>query len=63
LRAEIPLFDAPKTGEPNDGKGDPANPNDPAGYPVVQKISITSDGLIARDIVVEHERSAVEDAP
>ncbi len=42
LRAEIPLFDAPKAGEPNDGKGTPGDAADPAGYPVVQQIGITS---------------------
>ena len=41
LRPEIPLFDAPKPGEANDGKGTPGDPEDPAGYPVVQKIDIT----------------------
>lgn len=35
LKATVPLFEAPKVGEPNDGKGDPANPEDPAGYPLV----------------------------
>lgn len=42
LRAEIPLFDAPKEGEPNDGKGTPGDEADPAGYPVVLDIGITS---------------------
>lgn len=42
LRAEIPLFDAPKANEPNDGKGTPGDVVDPAGYPVVQQIGITS---------------------
>jgi len=42
LRAEIPLFDAPKAGEPNDGKGEPGSVSDPAGYPVVREISIKS---------------------
>jgi len=41
LRAQIPLFDAPKAGQPNDGKGTPGT-DDPAGYPVVQKIGIAS---------------------
>jgi len=38
LHASIPLFDAPKPGEPNDGKGGPGT-DDPAGYPLVQTIS------------------------
>jgi len=38
LHASIPLFDAPKSGEPNDGKGNPGS-NDPAGYPLVQTIA------------------------
>jgi len=41
LRVEIPLFSAPKEGEPNDGKGVPET-DDPAGYPVVGHISIHS---------------------
>lgn len=39
LRAEIPLFDAPKAGAPNDGKGTPGT-DDPAGYPLVQGIAV-----------------------
>lgn len=42
LRAEMPLFDAPKHGEANDGKGTPGNVEDPAGYPVVQEIGVVS---------------------
>jgi len=38
LHASIPLFDAPKSGEPNDGKGTPGT-DDPAGYPLVQTIT------------------------
>lgn len=41
LRAEIPLFDAPREGQPNDGKGIPGT-DDPAGYPLVQSISVGS---------------------
>lgn len=33
LKAQAPLFDAPKIGEPNDGKGTPGT-DDPAGYPI-----------------------------
>lgn len=39
LRAEIPLFDAPPAGQPNDGKGVPGT-DDPAGYPLVQGITV-----------------------
>lgn len=40
LKVEVPLFSAPKEGEPNDGKGIPGT-DDPAGYPVVQGIHVT----------------------
>lgn len=33
LKVEVPLFDAPKPGDPNDGKGIPGT-DDPAGYPL-----------------------------
>ncbi len=35
IKTSIPLFQSPKVGEPNDGKGDPLNPDDLAGYPLV----------------------------
>lgn len=38
LRATVPLIDAPKPGDANDGKGAPGT-DDPAGYPVVQLIA------------------------
>ena len=41
LRAEIPLYDAPAVGQPNDGKGAPGT-DDPAGYPLAQHITIAS---------------------
>ncbi|SET41421.1 hypothetical protein SAMN05216326_12566 [Nitrosomonas marina] len=37
LHASIPLFGAPKEGEPNDGKGIPGT-DDPAGHPVVVEV-------------------------
>ncbi|MCP5245687.1 MAG: hypothetical protein H6937_06990 [Burkholderiales bacterium] len=37
LHASIPLFGAPKVGEPNDGKGIPGT-DDPAGHPVVVEV-------------------------
>ena len=39
LKASVPLYQAPRVGEPNDGKGDPANPDDPAGYPLVTEVN------------------------
>lgn len=41
LHAEIPLFDAPAEGQPNDGKGVPGT-DDPAGYPLVTEVATTS---------------------
>jgi len=38
LKVTVPLFDAPKVGEPNDGLGTPGNVDDPAGYPVVIEV-------------------------
>lgn len=38
VRANVPLYQAPKPGEPNDGQGDPENPEDPAGYPFLREI-------------------------
>ena len=32
VKATLPMYEAPKVGEPNDGKGDPSNPDDLAGY-------------------------------
>jgi len=43
LKATVPLFQAPAVGEPNDGKGDPANPEDPAGYPLVTEVNPSSN--------------------
>jgi hypothetical protein len=43
LRATVPLIDAPKPGDPNDGQGVPGT-NDPAGYPVVNAIFGTEFG-------------------
>lgn len=42
LHAEIPFFDAPAVGQPNDGKGIPGT-DDPAGYPMVQGINVASN--------------------
>lgn len=35
LHTNVPMFSAPAPGEPNDGLGDPGNPDDLAGYPTV----------------------------
>ena len=37
LRVTVPVFYAPKAGEPNDGKGVPGT-DDPAGYPLVAQV-------------------------
>ncbi|OAI11895.1 hypothetical protein A1507_19505 [Methylomonas koyamae] len=44
LKAQIPLYDAPKAGEPNDGKGVPGSA-DPAGYPVVIEVDFDDKAL------------------
>lgn len=62
LKAEIPLFDAPAEGQPNDGKGTPGTA-DPAGYPLVQEINAESmesgdngGSVVVRPYVVNGER-------
>ncbi len=50
LKAEIPLFDAPKDGEANDGKGVPGT-DDPAGYPLVKIVYFDDKSLIKTKIV------------
>lgn len=60
LKAQIPLFDAPKAGQPNDGKGTP-NTDDPAGYPLVEVIDITSNEG-SPDYSVKIREYTVEDA-
>lgn len=40
LRVTVPLFSAPKEGEPNDGKG--TGPDDPSGYPLVVQVDTTA---------------------
>lgn len=60
LKAQIPLFDAPKAGQPNDGKGTP-NTDDPAGYPLVETIDITSNEG-SPDYTVKIREYTVEDA-
>lgn len=41
LRVSIPLFNAPKDGEPHDSKGNPSDSNDPSGYPLVIDVDYT----------------------
>ena len=41
LHVSVPLFDAPKAGEPNDGKGIAGDVLDPAGYPLTTDLMIT----------------------
>jgi len=38
LKAQVPLFSAPKDNEPNDGKGTNGDPNDPHGYPITLSV-------------------------
>jgi len=53
LKAEIPLFDAPKAGEPHDGKGTPGDLIDPAGYPLLGHVEVIGrEGDVARSAVV-----------
>jgi hypothetical protein len=51
LKAEIPLYDAPKVGEPNDGRGVPGT-SDPAGYPVVIEVDFFDKELNLQKTVV-----------
>jgi hypothetical protein len=39
LKVSIPIFGAPKEGQPNDGKGIPGDSVDPAGHPVVVQVN------------------------
>jgi len=50
LKAQIPLYDAPKEGEPNDGKGIPGT-DDPAGYPVVIQVDFDDKALDIQTVV------------
>lgn len=50
VKAQIPLYDAPKVGEPNDGKGVPGT-DDPAGYPVVVQVNFDDKALDIQTIV------------
>lgn len=45
LKAHIPLFQAPKDDDPNDGKGTPGDANDPSGYPVVTQVDFDDKAL------------------
>lgn len=51
LKAQIPIYDAPKAGEPNDGKGIPGTA-DPAGYPVVIRVDF-DDKTMKQITVIE----------
>lgn len=44
LKVTVPLFMAPKPGEPNDGKGVPGT-DDPAGYPLVADIDSREEAI------------------
>ncbi|WP_445157645.1 hypothetical protein [Halomonas sp. E14] len=41
LKCTVPIFMAPKAGEPNDGKGTPGT-DDPAGYPLTNEVDAVS---------------------
>ncbi len=43
LRCTVPIFYAPKKGEPNDGKGTAGSIKNPAGYPVVSNVVTFSE--------------------
>lgn len=53
LHATVPLYRAPKPGEPNDGQGDPENPDDPAGWPYLTEID-------ANDHIITDPQPTVE---
>ena len=42
LKAQIPLFNAPTEGQPNDGKGTPGSLTDPDGYLVTTQVNIVA---------------------
>lgn len=44
LHAEIPLFNAPAAGQPNDGKGTPGDASDPSGHLLTVQVSIDVKG-------------------
>jgi hypothetical protein len=46
LQATVPLYQAPKPGEPNDGQGDPTDPDDPAGYPYLIQIDANEHVIV-----------------
>lgn len=50
LKCTVPIFDAPKAGEANDGLGTPGSYRDPAGYPVVTEVQAND-----RTITVEED--------
>lgn len=45
FKAHVPLYRAPKAGEPNDGLGIPGDADDPAGYPQVVDASGKGEAL------------------
>lgn len=51
LKAQIPLYDAPAVGQPNDGKGIPGT-DDPAGYPLVNQVNFDDKTLNKQDVVI-----------
>lgn len=48
LKAQIPYFDAPRTGEPNDGTS-----NNPPGYLMVQQVNVNDMSSLVEAVVIE----------
>ena len=50
IRCTVPIFYAPRKGEPNDGKGKAGSIKNPAGYPVIKEVVTYSESKeIARE--------------
>lgn len=49
LKCSVPIFYAPKKGEPHDGKGTPGGLKNPSGYPVVKRITTSANGVEVGD--------------
>ena len=61
LKVTAPLFDFPKKGEPNDGKGIPGDEHNPAGYPRVIAASMIQDAGDDRGTVEMSDRTVVDE--
>lgn len=56
LRETIPVFMAPKPGEPNDGQGDPSDPKDPAGYPRLIEVNVRNATLEVGGLLITGDK-------